>query len=201
MTKYLSYIYRIAVCIILSVFIFTLSGCSIDGVRTFVFSIAGRMPIRVEDHGMSPTIQNGDRVIMRKITNELKHNDVILINIPFEDLDNTLIITRIIGLPGDEVSIDLETGYITRNGNLLAHEIIDGHLYEDGHKISEPTFFIVLPKPGVTYSYTNPVIYIVPDNYLFVMGDNRNHSIDSRDERIGFINIDDVIGIVDMNIE
>lgn len=77
---------------------------------------------------------------------------------------------RVIGLPGDTI------------------EFLDGsHVFRNGIQLEEP--YLLEPM-----NYRNMHTYVVPDNSIFVLGDNRNHSIDSR--YIGFIPIDHVLGRV-----
>ena len=163
---------RIFACIIIIAFVFT--GC---GIRL----------VNVDGPAMHPTIQDGDIFIMVTSTERLRHSDIIVIEIPIEGFGDKIIITRIIGLPGDEINIDFDSGLITRNGNLLLHEMIGGYLYESGHRINTPTNHSGDMADG---------IFTVPENHLFVLSDNRNNSfLDSRSDLVGFVDIDNVMGI------
>lgn len=86
------------------------------------------------------------------------------------------LIKRVIAVGGDEIDIDFESGTVTINGEIL---------HED--YIKEPT---TTDEGGFEYPVT------VPDGHIFVMGDNRNHSTDSRDARVGFVPLEDVEGKV-----
>ena len=79
------------------------------------------------------------------------------------------------GIGGDTIDIDFQAGVVYRNGEPL-----------DEPYTAEPTYL----QESVTFPVT------VPQGCLFVMGDNRNHSTDSRDTRVGFIDVGDVLGRV-----
>lgn len=111
--------------------------------------------IRVESISMQPTLFAGDYVIVNKIAYKVgapKRGDVIVFRFP-PDPDREPYIKRIIGLPGDHVHI--ENGRVTINGELL----------------NEPYLRVTTDRGGD---------WTVPEDSLFVMGDNRNNSSDSR---------------------
>lgn len=133
-------------------------------------------PHQVKGASMENTFHSGDYILTSKIAYKFdkpKRGDVIVFKSPKNpDIDY---IKRIIGLPGDRIMIS--NGEVYLNGELLNENYIAAKttLMEGG--------FI---KEGVTVT--------VPDGYLFVMGDNRPRSSDSRE--FGFIPITDVIGKV-----
>ena len=98
--------------------------------------------------------------------------DIIAVN--KNGIENSSMIKRVIALPGDSVSIDFDTHLITVNGKVL---------FED-YEVTEPI--------SERYDFKGPVT--VPENSVFVLGDNRNNSIDSRTESIGFITFDEISG-------
>ena len=161
------------------------AACIITAAVMLVFAGCGFRLVTVDGISMLPTLQDGSMFIMTTSTGELRHNDIIVIDIPIGSHDSSIIVTRITGLPGDEISIDFESGFITRNGEVLPREIINGQLYENGHRIMAPTHFAGDMAEGA---------FTVPENHLFVMGDNRNNSLDSRSDRIGFVDIENVMG-------
>jgi signal peptidase I len=125
---------------------------------------------QVSGDSMIPTFINGERVLVDKIPyyfHEPNYGDVIIFHAtPTEDY-----IKRVIGKPGDEI------------------EIKNGNLYRNGQKLSEP--YIKEPmNPRQIFKIK------VPSDELFVMGDNRNNSKDSRE--IGPIELHQVIGRVDL---
>ena len=86
---------------------------------------------------------------------------------------NSLLIKRVIGVAGDTIDIDFTTGTVYRNGEAL-----------DEPYTAEPTY----TRLDMTFPVT------VPEGTIFVMGDNRNNSLDSRRSDIGFVDIRDVMG-------
>lgn len=109
--------------------------------------------IRVDGFSMEPSLHNGEFVIVNKLAyqfSEPKHGDVIVFRYP-RDPDQEYI-KRVIGLPGDRV------------------QIINGEVYINGQLIEEP-YIAAAPRYQSEWS--------VPDNSLFVLGDNRNNSSDS----------------------
>ena len=147
-------------------------------IRTFLFT-----PIVVDGVSMMPTLEHGDKMIVNKIgytIGEPKNFDIVVFHAP-EQKDY---IKRVIGLPGDEVAYRDDVLYI--NGEAFEEpyldeykaEILDGTLTED---------FTLEEKWG---SKT------VPEGHVFVLGDNRRKSKDSR--MIGFVAIDEIIGSTKM---
>jgi len=119
---------------------------------------------------MEPTLQNGERVMVEKISYRFrapKRGEIVIIKNPLKRRD--IYIKRVVGLPGD--SIEVKNGCIFINGVLL-----------DEDYIAEPL--------NSWYSGN----FFVPEGHVFVLGDNRNHSDDSR--RIGPIPYNDVVGRV-----
>jgi signal peptidase I len=133
-------------------------------------------PNQVKGASMEPTFQSGDYIITSKITYKFKkmeRGDVVVFNSPKNP--NIEYIKRIIGLPGDKVMV--KDGEVYVNDQILPETYISTktNLWEGGFlKEGEPI--------------------IVPDNYLFVMGDNRPRSSDSRE--FGPIPISSIVGKV-----
>ncbi len=124
----------------------------------------------VEGYSMEPTLHNGERVMVEKITYHLrkpKRGEIVIVKNPLDKRDKY--IKRVVGLPGDLIEINKGSVYI--NGILLEEDYI-----------AEPVAF--------WYSHE----YLVPEGHVFVLGDNRNHSDDSR--RIGPIPYKNVLGRV-----
>lgn len=122
---------------------------------------------------MEPKLSSEDNLIVDKISyrfHDPERFDIIVF--PFRYEDNTFYIKRIIGLPGETVQID-------EDGNI----IIDGEILEEGYGKE------VIRSPGRAYEE----IQLGDDEY-FVMGDNRNSSVDSRDPSVGNIMRDEIIG-------
>ena len=128
---------------------------------------------QVQGESMEPTLHNKDNLIVDKITyrfQDPKRFDIIVF--PFKYKENTYYIKRIIGMPGETVSIDEE-------GNIY----INGEILEEGYGKE------VILDPGNAYE---PVT-LKEDEY-FVLGDNRNNSSDSRSAAVGLIHRKDIVG-------
>jgi len=144
------------------------------GIRYFVFA-----PIIVDGESMMPTLHNYDRMIVNKLSytfGEPKRFDIVVFHAE-EDKDY---IKRVIGLPGDHIEYKNDTLFI--NGKEYKEPYLEDYKKQviDG-PLTEP--FTLQELTGQT---------TVPEGHLFVMGDNRRYSKDSR--HIGFIPIEKVVG-------
>lgn len=122
---------------------------------------------------MEPKLSSDDNLIVDKISyrfHDPERYDIIVF--PYRYEDNTFYIKRIIGLPGETVQID-------GDGNIL----IDGEVLQEGYGKE------VIENPGRAYEEIR-----LADNEYFVMGDNRNSSMDSRDPSVGNITREEIIG-------
>lgn len=145
-------------------------------VAFLVFALAFRA-IGVEGDSMMPTLHNGDWVAVSSAVTELKHGDIVIVTQPWER--NVPIVKRVIAVGGDTVNIDFERHEVYVNGVML-----------DEPYIYEPT--------SLSYDVEFPLT--VEEGKLFVMGDNRNDSLDSRSSKIGLIDERYVLGRVYMRI-
>ena len=144
----------------------------ICGIAFLVVKYVGQRT-RVEGSSMEPMLTNGDNLIIDKISyhfEDPERFDIIVFSYEYED--KTYFIKRIIGLPGETVRID-EQGFI----------------YINGEKLEESYGLEVIQNPGIA----TQEITLGEDEY-FVLGDNRNNSMDSRDDRVGTVNRDIIIG-------
>ena len=126
---------------------------------------------RVSGSSMVPTLSDGDRVIVRTFLYTPQRGDVVTTD-AWIDYGKPLA-KRVIGVAGDVVDIDAATGEVCVNGAVLQEPYI-----------SAPTTTLY----DVTFPYT------VPEGTVFVMGDNRPGSLDSRSTRIGCIDTRDILG-------
>ncbi len=127
---------------------------------------------KVIGSSMEPTLSDGDNLIVDKITyrfSEPKRYDIVVF--PCQ-VDGTYFIKRIIGLPGETVQID-EEGVIFINGE----ELLESYGRE------------VIKDPGLAAQDV-----VLGEDEYFVLGDNRNDSMDSRDAAVGNVKREDIIG-------
>ena len=117
---------------------------------------------------------NGDKVLVSDLFYEPARGDIVVFKKDSYD-DNKALVKRVVAVAGDVVNIDFEKGVVYVNGEALEEDYID-----------------VLTTTKI--DFIGP--QTVPDNCLFVMGDNRNASTDSRDKRIGMVDKRLVIGKV-----
>ena len=159
----------------------------LDWVESFVFAmfiiilifIFLLRIVTVEGESMNATLDDKDRVIITHLNYTPKRDDVVVAN---SSVLNKTIIKRVIGVGGDTVKIDYNVNKVFVNGEEISNEHINGTMINKG--MFDPNYLI---SDGV-YQYK------VPDGKVFVMGDNRNNSTDSR--TIGFIDSKDVLGHV-----
>ncbi|AMQ07250.1 MULTISPECIES: signal peptidase I [Sporosarcina] len=143
-------------------------------IRVFLFT-----PIVVDGVSMMPTLENGDRMIVNKIgytIGEPKRFDVVVFHAP-EEKDY---IKRVIGLPGDEVEYRDDVLYV--NGKPFEEPYLDQYKSEVADSPLTEDFTLEEKIQSTT----------VPADHVFVMGDNRRKSKDSR--HIGAVAIDEIIG-------
>jgi len=141
-------------------------------VVVLVFTFAIRL-IGVDGHSMVPTLQNGDRLL---VTNSMLYHDYKAGDIVVLRKNSFLsepIVKRVIATAGQTVDIDFTTGSVYVDGKQLQEDYIN-----------ELTF----TAEGTEFPLT------VPEGSIFVMGDNRNNSSDSRDSRLGTVDTRYVIG-------
>ena len=129
--------------------------------------------VTVSGSSMQPTLMGGDKIIVRSIGYTPERGDVVVID-GYISYGEPLV-KRIIALGGDVVDIDLGTSAVYVNGELL----------------DEPYLGSMISSPGdVEFPLT------VPEGTVFVLGDNRRVSLDSRSSEVGFIDSRDILGKV-----
>ena len=147
-------------------------------VKTFLFQA-----FYIPSESMEPTLEKGDRVLVNKLSydvHDVNRGDVVVFELNPEEVGNDGIrdlIKRVIGLPGDTI------------------ETRDGAVYIDDRRLDEPYLAegTVTGDPAVG---SNPSIprQVVPEGHVFVLGDNRDNSADSRYPYRGPIPIGDIVG-------
>ena len=136
-------------------------------------------PTIVKEISMMPSLQEGNYLMISKQAyrfGDVARDDIIVFHSELMDEagKEKLLIKRIIGIPGDVLTIT------------------NGRVYRNGYRIQEPYIMggIEGDTSGELYNY------VVPEGFVFVMGDNRNISDDSRYSEIGMVKLDAVIGKV-----
>ena len=135
-------------------------------IRTYVFTL-----VKVDGPSMNPTLTHGDTLYTNRFLYTPKNGDIIIFRPP--NSPKTPYVKRVIATAGQTVDIDSFTGDVTVDGNVLDEPYIKEPLRSAGN---------------MDYPCT------VPEGHVFVLGDNRNNSRDSRDASVGLIPEDNIIG-------
>ncbi len=151
-----------------------------DWIHTFVFAVAVVVIVLtfffrlvdVDGPSMTPTLLNNDKVIVTNFMYTPAQNDVIIISHGVEFKDP--LVKRVIATEGQTLDIDFDKNTVTVDGKVLDEPYIQGRTIKEDAEI---------PR-------------VIPEGKLFVMGDNRSNSSDSRSQKIGLIDVNDVIGKV-----
>lgn len=141
---------------------------------TFCFRIVG-----VEGSSMYPTLRNGDWLIATSSRKNPQYPDIVIVTQP--EFMHEPLIKRVIAVAGDVLDINAETREVTVNGVVL----------------DEP---YIAEKIWINRVNTSQYPITVPQGYLFVMGDNRNGSADSRSPLVGFVDVRYVLGAAKMRL-
>lgn len=156
-------------------------------VFTFLFCTAN-----VDGDSMLPTLEDGDRLIVSRMDKTHETGDILIIDsinaYLFDDAGklyaapglNKNIVKRLIAQSGQEVDIDFEAGIV----------------YVDGKALDEPYTSTLTTRDNRAFTYP----FIVPEGYVFVLGDNRYVSKDSRHPEVGLIPEEDIVGRVLLRI-
>ena len=143
-------------------------------VQTYVLS-----PVKVDGNSMKLTLNDQDWLFMNKLEKP-ERGDVVV----FAKTSSVNYIKRIIALEGDELYADADGIHLKKNGETEWEIIDDNHAYyyqNPHHSTPDPTH-TVIPRIKVA------------EGEMFVLGDNRNDSADSR--TIGTVKIDSILGVV-----
>lgn len=141
-------------------------------VFTFCFRIVG-----VDGESMMPTLDHGNWLTVKAVNTEINRGDIVVVTQP-NNLNEPLI-KRVIAIGGDSLKIDFVTGEVEVNGRVID----EPYIMEETHNRGD---------------FNAPVI--IPEGYVFVMGDNRNNSLDSRFDSVGVIDERYILGVADKRI-
>lgn len=156
-------------------------------VFTFLFCTAN-----VDGDSMLPTLEDGDRLIVSRMDKTLETGDILILDslhaylfdgagelYAAEGLGKN-IVKRLIAQGGQEVNIDFEAGVV----------------YVDGEALDEPYTSTLTTRDNRAFTYP----FVVPEGYVFVLGDNRYVSKDSRHPEVGLVSEDEIVGRVLLRI-
>lgn len=135
---------------------------------TFVIRLIG-----VDGSSMEPTLKHGDKLLVLSslLYDDYQYGDIVVLR--KDTFLREPVVKRVIATENQTVDIDFDTGSVYVDGELLEEDYINDLTYTD---------------EGMEFPLT------VPEGSIFVMGDNRNHSTDSRDTRLGTVDARYVIG-------
>jgi signal peptidase I len=159
-------------------------GCAFEVVETLVLTLLIYLvihnfvaqPFEVQQSSMSPTIVNGEYILIDKLTtrfNGYEYGDVVVFDPPASSglqTDGIPFIKRIIGMPGDTIALENGRVFVTQPGASPVR-------IEEPYVVTEPEggTAATLPRNG-----EGTAEWVVPEDSYFVMGDNRPQSQDSR---------------------
>lgn len=128
-------------------------------------------PMIIKGDSMTPTLNDGQLIMISKIKKEITYDDIVIYKRPNE---NFLVIKRVVGVYGDTFSYSLESLTLSRNGEVIS-------------AINEEQYFALLER------YQNQTTFVLDYGEILTLGDNRIVSVDGRN--YGAINVDDIIGV------
>ncbi len=141
-------------------------------IRVFIAGV-----ILVSGESMLPTFKSNEKRVLDKVSllvgSKPARGDIVAFRVAAAGGNH--FVKRVIAVEGDSVAI------------------VNGKVYVNSQLLHEP---YVLVDKEIGPDGTDYALRIVPHGHIFVLGDNRNNSVDSRSERIGMVSLSDVIGLV-----
>lgn len=174
-------------------------------IKGFLFDV-----VKVDGLSMYPTLNHGERLIVTKIGYEPKQGDIVILDSAYdrreayfdslayekgkEDLSDFEEFFKGFTLPDNVKKIFYVKRVIATEGQTV--DLREGKVYVDGQELDEPYY------KGETYSIDSSVEYpiVVEEDHVFVMGDNRGHSLDSRSSQLGQVDEEAVLGKASLRI-
>ncbi len=168
-------------------------------IKMFLFDV-----VKVDGLSMYPTLNHNDRLIVTKLGYEPKQGDIIILDANYDareeyfdvlaksegkdEISGAAKVLRGFSLPDTVKKIYFVKRIIATEGQTV--DIHEGKVYVDGQELIEPYFDgqTFATDPSVQYPFT------VSEDHVFVMGDNRGNSTDSRASRLGEVSEDAILG-------
>lgn len=144
--------------------IFAITTCIV----LLVFTFIGRIAV-VDGSSMNNTLSHGDVLLVSDFEYNPRCGDIVVFSLTNDAGESKKYVKRVIATGGQVIDIDFDTWTVTVDGKVL----------------DESTYAHFDPRYIVLSDHEYPLT--VPDGYVFVMGDNRNLSLDSRSDEIGFV--------------
>ncbi len=186
-------------------------------IRTLLFQ-----PFNIPSGSLIPTLLIGDYLFVSKYTYgyskhsvpfspplfsgrvwaaEPKRGDIAVFKLPTDN--STDYIKRVVGLPGDR--IQMIDGILHINNTAVKRERIADYVAQDNWGRSRPVMQYretlpngvshqIIENEGDTGTFDNTAVFTVPAGHFFMMGDNRDNSLDSRDRSVGFVPFENFVG-------
>ncbi len=181
------------------------SGFLFDALEMFVWALAILFVIftfafrlcRVDGASMENTLYDGENLLLYSLAYTPKQDDMIVFHLTDAEPNlEKMLVKRVIATGGQTVEIDFQNKTIT----------VDGVLYKDEHATFKTINDVIIDRymgnrPDWKYDINNDKMTVtVPEGHLFVLGDNRNFSRDSRDSDIMFVDERCVLGKVVLRV-
>ncbi len=186
-------------------------------IRTLLFQ-----PFNIPSGSLIPTLLIGDYLFVSKYTYgyskhsvpfspplfsgrvwaaEPKRGDIAVFKLPTDN--STDYIKRVIGLPGER--IQMIDGVLHINNQPVKRERVGDYVTQDNWGRSAPVVqyretlpngasHMIIEREGDGGTFDNTVVFTVPAGHYFMMGDNRDNSLDSRDRSVGYVPFENFVG-------
>ncbi|MBR3269332.1 MAG: signal peptidase I [Oscillospiraceae bacterium] len=151
----------------------------------------------VEGTSMVPTLKNGDRLVVSRLSKDFETGDILILN---NNAGYTLNaageVVKGPGIRSDGKDKRIVKRLIAQSGQQVNIDFIEGIVYVDGKALEEPYTNCLSKQQCATFDFP----LTVPEGYVFVLGDNREVSLDSRDPRVGLVPRSEIVGKVILRI-